>query len=104
MISGNPAGNDLAAVANDVDSAIRDAGAPPLACDNQLLCAARSTRSVQIFGELAIGSGVQRARHPVAAGSKFSVGTARFRGHIHRAGSTAGCGHHAPGHWNIPEP
>ena len=55
MISGNPAGNDLAAVANDVDGAIRDAGAPPRGVTTFVRGQINAQR--EIFGELAIGLG-----------------------------------------------
>jgi multidrug efflux pump subunit AcrB len=55
MISGNPANNNLAAVANDVDKAIRDAGAPPRGVSTSVRGQINAQR--EIFGELAVGLG-----------------------------------------------
>lgn len=55
MISGNPAGNNLAAVASDIDHAIRDAGAPPRGVTTSVRGQVNALR--EIFGELAIGLG-----------------------------------------------
>ena len=50
-----PAGNNLAAVANDVDKAIHDAGAPPRGVTTSVRGQINAQR--EIFGELAIGLG-----------------------------------------------
>jgi multidrug efflux pump subunit AcrB len=55
MISGNPAGNNLAAVASDVDKAIRDAGAMPRGVTTTVRGQVNALR--EIFGELAVGLG-----------------------------------------------
>jgi multidrug efflux pump subunit AcrB len=55
MISGNPAGKNLAAVANDIDRAIRDAGAPPRGVTTSVRGQVNALR--EIFRELAIGLG-----------------------------------------------
>ena len=55
MISGNPAGNNLAAAANDIDKTIGDAGAPPRGVVTSVRGQVNALR--EIFGELAIGLG-----------------------------------------------
>jgi multidrug efflux pump subunit AcrB len=55
MISGNPANNNLAAVAPDVDKAIHDAGVAPRGVTTTVRGQVNALR--EIFGELAIGLG-----------------------------------------------
>jgi multidrug efflux pump subunit AcrB len=55
MLSANTAGNDLAAVANDVDRAIGNAGSPPRGVTTSVRGQVSALR--QIFGELSIGLG-----------------------------------------------